>query len=370
MRVILAGGGTGGHIFPAVALAQGFRERERDCELLFIGGRKGLEEKVLPSYGFPLKLLDVEGMKGKGILGKAKACFKAGRAILQSIKITRGFRPDVVIGTGGYSSGPVVLAAKLLGQKTAILEPNAIPGFTNRFLGRFVDRIFASFDNAIGYIPEGKTVLAGNPVRKEILDSRFTVHGSRFTVLVFGGSQGARGINTAFLDALGYMDDLRDLVDIIHQTGRDDYEMIRHAYRENGFKAEVLKFIDDMGSAYRRASLVICRGGATSIAEITAIGVASILIPYPFAADNHQEVNARYLADQGATIMIKEKDLNGKALAELIRGFYKNQDELTGLREKAKALGRPGAADAIVEECYRLADKSSNVKAQMSKGTI
>lgn len=358
MRVILAGGGTGGHLFPAVALAKEFKER--DGEVLFIGGRRGLEERVLPGYGFLLELLDVEGLKGRGIFGKVKACLKALMAIFTSTKMVKRFRPDIVVGTGGYSSGPVVLGAKLLGVKTAILEPNAIPGFTNRWLGRFVDRVFLAFDKALGYFPSGKALLTGNPVRREIIEAGVREDlkpPEGFTILVFGGSQGAKAINSLFLGAMEYLTSVPSALSIIHQTGEDDYERVREAYgrlRITNYKLQITRFIDDMAGAYKKADLVICRAGATSIAEIITLGMVSILIPYPFAADNHQEINARCLADNGAAIMMREGDVNGETLAGIIRRFIEDPDELERMRERAKTLGRPGATEAVVEECYKL----------------
>jgi len=358
VRVILAGGGTGGHLFPAVALTREFKER--GGEVLFIGGRRGLEERVLPGYGFLLELLDVEGLKGRGIFGKVKACLKALQAVYRSIKMVKRFRPDIVIGTGGYSSGPVVLGAKLLGVKTAILEPNAIPGFTNRWLGRFVDRVFLAFDKALGYFPSGKTLLTGNPVRREILEIRSQkseVRSQKFTILVFGGSQGAKAINSLFLGAMEYLTSVPSALNIIHQTGEDDYERVKEAYDKfqiSNFKFQISRFIDDMATAYASADLVICRAGATSIAEIIALGMVSILIPYPFAADNHQEINARWLADQGAAIIMRERDVNGETLAGIIRRFIEDSDKLEGMRRRVKTLGRAGATEVIVEECYRL----------------
>lgn len=359
LRIVLAGGGTGGHLFPALALAEEFKARDKDCEILFIGSAAGIEKDVIPKYGYALEFIDVEGLKGKGLQNKASAGLKAAKAVFAAKKILKQFRPHGVIGTGGYSSGPVVLAARLLGIKTAILEQNTMPGLTNRLLGRLVDRIYVAFEQTKKKFPGGRVILAGNPVRKEILNAGVRGQGSggkdkRFTILVFGGSQGAKAINTAFLDALEYLVDIRDNIRIIHQAGDADYTTVKETYERKCIKADVYRFIDNMADAYSQADMVICRAGATSIAEITVMGIASILIPYTFAANNHQEINARCLADKGAAIMMKQGEIIGDALAVLIKRFYKSPDELKKIRENAKAFGMPGAAKEIVESLTRL----------------
>ena len=358
MRIVLTGGGTGGHLFPALALAEEFKARDKDCEILFIGSTAGIETRIVPRYGYRLELLDIEGFKGRAWLDKALAGVRAGKAIVSAMKMLKSFKPDGVIGTGGYSSGPVVLAARFLKIKTAILEQNTIPGLTNRILGRFVNIIFIAFEESKRYLPAGRVIMTGNPVRKELLktgdirlrrsqESRVREKNERFTILVFGGSQGAKAINTAFLDALEYLTDIRNFIRIIHQTGDADYAMIKEAYERKGIRADVFSFIDDMASVYALADLIICRAGATSIAEVSALGLASILIPYPFAANNHQEINARCLADKGAAVMLKQEDIVGDVLASLIKRFYTNPDELEEIKKKALAFGRPNATQEI-----------------------
>ncbi|MBI5893587.1 MAG: undecaprenyldiphospho-muramoylpentapeptide beta-N-acetylglucosaminyltransferase, partial [Deltaproteobacteria bacterium] len=294
MNIMLAGGGTGGHLFPAIALAQEFKEQNETCNILFIGSKKGLEAKILSRYGFELKTLDVEGIKRKGLLEKFISLCKAVMAVWQSRKIIKMFNPDFVIGTGGYSAFPSVMAAKVMNIKTAILEQNALPGAANRLLGRFVDKVFIAFPETVKFFPEAKVIVSGNPVRKEILEVKSqkskvkSEEDKKFTILVFGGSQGAKAINSIFSEALEYIKE--HSINVINQTGDEDYERVKEAYkRVQGFKCssvkvEVLKFIDDMAGAYKKADLIICRSGATSIAEILALGLPSILIPYPYAA--------------------------------------------------------------------------------------
>lgn len=359
MKLVMAGGGTGGHLFPALALAQEIKEKDRGAEITFIGGKGGLEEKIVPRYGYPLKVLDVEGVKRKTGIKRARAIAKALRSTLEMVAVLRAIRPDGVIGTGSYSSAPVVAAAKLLGIKTAILEQNALPGLTNRMLGKVVDRIYISFEESRGFFPGGRTILSGNPIRKEILKKagERELTRDRFTVLVFGGSQGAKAVNTAFLDASEYLTEIWNGLRVIHQTGEEGYEQAVSAYKRKGLKVEVFKFIEDMATAYNSADLVVCRAGATSLAEITALGLPAILIPYPFAADDHQTANAASLAQAGAAVMIKQDGLTGSTLAEAIRRLYRNPQELKAIREKVKALGKPGASRMIADDFIRLITK-------------
>lgn len=357
MNIVLTGGGTGGHLFPALALAEEFKAIDKECEILFIGSALGIEKGIVPKHGYALELLDMCGLKGKGLYNKVSAGWKAAKAIFAAKRILKSFGPDGVVGTGGYSSGPVMLAARLLGIKTAILEQNSVPGLTNRILGRAANKIFVAFDESKKFFPCGKVILAGNPVRKEILkisNFRFQISNSKFTILVFGGSQGAKAVNAAFLDAVEYLADIRDGIKIIHQTGDADYMTVKETYERKGIKAAAYRFIDDMAEAYSNADLVICRAGASSISEITALGLASILIPYPFAANNHQEINARCLSEKGAAIMMAQNEIIGDALANVIRRFFKNPEGLNGIREKAKALGKPNAARDIAGSILRM----------------
>ncbi len=354
LRLVFAGGGTGGHLFPIIALAQQFEERLGDVEITFVGGRKGLEEKVVPRYGYKLRLLDVEAIKRRRGIKRVKALFKVLGATIRAMSILRSIRPHGVIGSGSYSSAPVVMAARLMGIKTAILEQNAVPGLTNRILGRFVDRIYIAFEQAGGYFPAQRTLLTGNPVRKEILENRRILRNGKFSLLVFGGSQGATAINAAFLDAIEYLTDIWSGMRVVHQTGTEGYETAEAAYRRKGLRVEVHRFIDDMAEAYAKADLVVCRAGATSIAEITALGLPSVLVPYPFAADDHQEVNARCLAERGAAVMIKQDNLTGSVLAEAIREFYMRPGKLRNVKEAVQDFARPRAAAAIVDDYLKL----------------
>lgn len=356
LRLVFAGGGTGGHLFPAIALAEEFLRRDPGAEVTFVGSRGGLEEKIVPKYGWKLRLFDVEGIKRKKGRDAARALVKAASSTIEAVKFLRSVKPDGVIGSGSYSSAPVVAAAKLLGMKTAILEQNALPGLTNRALGKLVDRVYISFEESRKFFPGGRTIVSGNPVRRDIItkleDRRGK--GERFSILVFGGSQGATAINAAFLDAAEYLTDIWSALKVVHQTGTDGFETVLAGYKRKNLKVEVYRFIEEMGEAYNGADLVVCRAGATSLAEITAAGLPSILIPYPFASDDHQTVNARALEKAGAAVMIKQEGLTGAVLAAEIRRLFSDAQAMKSMRERSKALGRPRAAQEIADNFSRL----------------
>ena len=362
----MAGGGTGGHLFPALALAGEFRKRDKDAEITFVGGVGGIEERLVPAYGYPLRLLNVEGIKRKSAARRVAAIYKAFKATIQAIGILRAIRPDGVIGSGSYSSAPVVLAARLLGIKTAILEQNAIAGLTNRILGKMADRIYIAFEEARGYFPPLRTVVTGNPLREDIIgriadkrEKRIERNGGKFTVLVFGGSQGAKAVNAAFLDASEYLTDIWGDMRVIHQTGEQGYDQAEAAYKRKKMKVELHKFIDNMADAYLSADLAVCRAGATSISEITAFGLASILVPYPFAADDHQDANAMSLAAKGAAVVIRQDKLTGQSLAGAIRRLYENRKEFNDVSASAKAIGRPRAAEVIADNFLKILNPKS-----------
>ncbi len=351
VRLIIAGGGTGGHLFPAVAIAEEFLKRDGRNRVLFIGTERGLEKRVLGDYGYPLRTIQVEGIKGKGIFRSIVGLSRIPRSMMQSWSIIRDFGPHVVLGVGGYASGPAVMTASLMGIKTAIAEQNALPGFTNRILGRFVKKIFLTFPDRDKFFSEKKVVVTGNPVRAGICEDSEGIGEDEemLTLLVFGGSQGASSINRAVTESLPYLGDVKDKLIFMHQTGEKDVDEVSKAYLDSGMDAAVSPFIRDMASAYRSANLVICRAGATSIAEITAMGKASILIPYPYAIGNHQVLNARVLHDAGAARIILEDDLTGESLADLVTSLHSNRKMIRKMARKSKKLGKKKAAADIVD---------------------
>ncbi|MDO9528519.1 MAG: undecaprenyldiphospho-muramoylpentapeptide beta-N-acetylglucosaminyltransferase [Syntrophales bacterium] len=356
VKIIIAGGGTGGHLFPGVAVAEEFLKRDKKNRILFIGTGKGLEARILPNMGFQLRTINVAGVKGKGIAKSISASLKIPWSMFQSLMIVREFSPDIVVGVGGYASGPTVITAHFMGIKTAIAEQNAIPGVTNRILGRFVNRIFLAFPETKSFFPEEKAVVTGNPVREGFLEEKKISEKTdgTFTLFIFGGSQGAHTINKAVVDSLKYLKVIKDRLKIIHQTGESDFKWVVDVYTDYGIDAQVFPFIGDMAQAFGAADLLVCRAGATSIAEITASGKAAIFVPFPFAAGDHQTENARVLTDAGAAEMIQERELSGKLFAEVILRLYRNPEAVSKMEEKSSGFGNISAATDIVDECLAL----------------
>jgi len=351
VRIIIAGGGTGGHLFVGIALAETLRAKEPENRILFVVTKRELEASLLQKRGFGSKGITIEGLKGRSLSHQVRALFKIPFSLAQAIRIIRDFRADLVIGVGGYSSGPVVLAAHFLGIRTAVHEQNFVPGLTNRILAHFVDQVFVSFGESIPFFPEEKTKVTGNPVRRELFtEYRIEKTGNRFTILILGGSQGAHSINMAVIGALDHLKEEVSRLFFIHQTGAKDFEWVMRAYKERNVSAEVNPFIEDMARAYRVSDLVISRAGATTIAELTALGKAAILIPFPFATNNHQERNARFLSEGGAADLILETELDGHLLAKRIIYYVNHPDILQSVEEKARSKGKTDAADLIVDD--------------------
>ena len=352
MRIVFAGGGTGGHLFPGLAVAREFQRRDGNTQILFIGTEQGIEYQVLPKEGFKLETLAVKGLKGRGLRGLLDALYGIPAGLWRSLAILRGFHPDCVIGLGGYASGPVLLAAKLKRIRCAIMEQNLRPGFTNRLLARWVDRVFTAYRESEDYFPRARVLETGNPVRWT--QTPQVKRSEKFSLLVFGGSAGARRINYAVVDALKLLGDLNNAMVITHQTGQLDYDTIKQAYGALPFEATVTPFIDRMDEAYAGADLVLCRAGAMTLAELTVFGKAAILVPYPFAIYDHQRSNAESLQERGAAAVILDQELTGEVLAERIRGYFTDRSRLERMAAAARALGRPDAAARIVDACYGL----------------
>jgi UDP-N-acetylglucosamine--N-acetylmuramyl-(pentapeptide) pyrophosphoryl-undecaprenol N-acetylglucosamine transferase len=359
MRILIAGGGTGGHLFPGIAVAEEFLARDPGNEVLFVGTERGIEARVLPKAGYQLECIATTGMRGKNILSKVKGVlWLLPLSYVQSRRILRSFKPDLVLGVGGYASGPLVLAARMKSCKCFIHEQNALPGLTNRILAKVVKKVFISLEESRRHVPAGKLLLTGNPLRRQILEK---LHGEKkpngngngngkgFRLLVFGGSAGAHRINMAMIEALPELSALRERITITHQTGENDLEEVREAYRMNNFSTEVVPFIDNMAEAYQKADLILCRAGATTIAEVTACGKACIFVPYPYATDDHQRKNAEALVDKGAGFMILDRELSGKRLAAMIEELERNPGVRTSAGKKAAAMARPDAAKMIVD---------------------
>jgi UDP-N-acetylglucosamine--N-acetylmuramyl-(pentapeptide) pyrophosphoryl-undecaprenol N-acetylglucosamine transferase len=347
MRMMVAGGGTGGHVFPGIALAEEVVGRHPGNDVVFAGTARGLEARVVPAAGFPIELIEVRGLKGKGVFRLVANALLLPRAFIQCWRILRRWRPDIVVGVGGYASGPVVLAAWFLRIPTALQEQNAVAGFTNRVLGVFVRAAFTAFPEAGRYFSRRKVHQLGSPIRRELMDNymRPSHEHDKLRLLVFGGSQGAHALNMRVVEALPFLAELRDRLDVVHQTGARDREAVEKGYRAVGFDPDVREFITDMSDAYARSDLVVCRAGATTLAELTVCKKASILIPFAAAADNHQVMNAKSLVEAGAAVMIEERDLTGELLGQEIRAILTNP-------ERREAMSR--AAGRLADVCTQL----------------
>lgn len=355
MRLLLAGGGTGGHLFPAVALAEQLRREEPDSAVLFVGTERGLEFRLLPELGWPLRTVAMRGWVGAGLVARCKGLAGLGQSLLQSRRILAEFRPDVVVGVGGYASVPVLLAARLSGVPYLIHEQNAWPGLANRLLGRAAKRVCLSFPEAGKAFRHVPKVVTGNPVRATMEQCPDLPAGPP-QLLVFGGSQGARAINRALVAALPQLQELRGVLRIVHQAGAGEVETVQAGYREAGWTAvEVVPFITDMAAAYAAASLVVCRAGATTLAELTACGRPAILIPYPYAAGNHQVANATALAAKGAALMIEESSLAPADLGRLIASLLADRPRLASMAAAARSQAQRGAAARLLAECRGVA---------------
>jgi UDP-N-acetylglucosamine--N-acetylmuramyl-(pentapeptide) pyrophosphoryl-undecaprenol N-acetylglucosamine transferase len=363
MKLLIAGGGTGGHLFPGMAVAEEFLARDPANEVLFVGTERGIETRAVPAAGHRLELISAAGIRGKGIFSQFKGAAMMIYGYAQSRKILKAFRPDMVLGVGGYASLPMVLAARGMQIPRFIHEQNAIPGMTNKVLARFADQVFITLEESARFFPEASTLVTGNPLRSQILEmaeqirsgqgTTDTDNGQRFRLFVFGGSQGAHAINTAMMAALPGLSDLAGRLDICHQTGENDFPAVRDAYRESGMTATAHPFIGDMAAEYRKADLIICRAGATTIAEVTACGKACVFIPFPHAVDDHQRRNAEALLKKQACLMLLERELSGERLAATIREALDGRDMLRKMGTAAFGLARLDAARMVVDQMIR-----------------
>ena len=357
LRVVLAGGGTGGHLYPGIAVARCLQARCPGVDIAFLGLRGGLDERVVPREGFRLYTVPVQALKGRARVAQVRALGTLTVGTWQAVRLLQRLHPHLVIGAGGYVMGPGVLAATLLRLPRVIMEQNLIPGLTVRVLARCAHRVFTTFPETQAYLPAGWVEYTGTPIRPEIWANGLT-EAARCNgvlhVLVFGGSQGAHRINQAMLEALPFLQKHRQHLRLVHQTGDADFATMVQAYQQAALDVEVSPFLHDMGARYRWAHLVVCRAGASTLAELTACGKPSILVPYPYAADDHQHYNALALQQQGAAQVILDAELTGARLAEALHGVLAHPLRLRQQAERSRALGKPQAADAIVTACLRL----------------
>jgi UDP-N-acetylglucosamine--N-acetylmuramyl-(pentapeptide) pyrophosphoryl-undecaprenol N-acetylglucosamine transferase len=362
MRAVLAGGGTGGHVIPALAIAQELRTRFH-AEVIFVGTARGMETRLVPSAGFELRLIEVGALKKVSLATRVKTLLDLPRAIIQSHRILSDFRPDVVIGVGGYASGPTMLAAVIAGVPTLAFEPNLVPGFANRIVGPMVSAAAVQFEQTCRHFR--RCAVTGVPVRRAFFEVGASAasevsapcagNQGRPTLLVFGGSQGAHAINRAVVEALPLFH--RDLpsLRIIHQTGERDLEYAQTAYLRAEVAAEVYPFIQDMPCAFAAADLLVCRSGASTVAEVTAAGKPAIFVPFPHAADDHQTRNAEALVRSGAALLLRESELTPQRLFEAVRDLMARPDRLCRMAQAARKLAHPNAATEIAALAVRLA---------------
>src|SRR5271157_408696 len=379
MRAILAGGGTGGHVIPALAIANELK-KSYGAEVLFIGTARGIENRLVPAAGYPLQLVRVGALKNVSLMTRLKTAFDLPRAVWDAGRMLNEFAPDVVIGVGGYASGPAMLAAVVKHIPTLAFEPNVVPGFANRAVAKFVSAAAVHFEETAKYFRHAE--VTGVPVRQAFFEIPVQIdkkRGGTPTLLVFGGSQGAHAINEAMMRCLRVLQREAPGIHILHQTGERDYNDALAAYQSLKDAAgeaaprltfEVFKFIEDMPAAFARADLLVCRSGASTVAEITAAGRPAIFVPFPRAADDHQRINAEALARHGAAVVVEESKLEGVWLAETIAALLPDASRLQRMSRAARELAHPNAARDIAAIAARLAgieesrDQGSEVRGQ------
>jgi UDP-N-acetylglucosamine--N-acetylmuramyl-(pentapeptide) pyrophosphoryl-undecaprenol N-acetylglucosamine transferase len=372
VRILIAGGGTGGHLYPGIALARELLRRDPEAHVTFAGTAQGIEARVVPREGFELDLIHVAGLKGKNRVERAIGFGLLPIAALDALRVLSKRKPDVVVGVGGFASGPILAIAALLGYPTMLLEQNALPGITNRLLARVVRAAAVNFERALTYFPRTGFV-AGNPVRPEFFPAADEEDHDRFArpdeardaasgvppaqgrVLIFGGSQGAHAINVAMVEAAARLAAAGIRLAITHQTGERDLELVRAAYARAGLAARVEAFVYEIAGEMKAAQLVIARSGATTLAELAAAGKPAILVPLPTSTDDHQRRNAAVVADAGAAIVVDQRELNGEVLAAAVTAVVTDSDRRRRMAAAARALARPDAAQRIADRVEQLA---------------
>ncbi len=360
--MLIAGGGTGGHLYPGIALAREVKRRDPAAAIVFVGTAEGVEARVVPREGFPLELIRVAGLKGKSRVDLVRGFALLPLAALDAWRVLTRHRPDVVVGVGGFASGPVLMLAALRGYPTMLLEQNALPGITNRLLARVVRAAAVTFDQALRFFP-GTGFVSGNPVRPEFfheakeadapIDSPH--HAAR--VLIFGGSQGAHAINVAMVEAATRLAAAGTHVAITHQTGERDVDLVRHAYRSAGLEARVEAFLYEMDREMRTADVVVCRAGATTLSELAAAGRPAILVPLPTATDDHQRKNAEVVAGIGGAEVIEERDLSADRLATSILAMTQDAPRRARMAVAIRTLAKPDAASRIADRAWQLVEE-------------
>jgi UDP-N-acetylglucosamine--N-acetylmuramyl-(pentapeptide) pyrophosphoryl-undecaprenol N-acetylglucosamine transferase len=374
MTIVIAAGGTGGHLYPAIALAREFLRRNPMTKVLFVGTTRGLESKVLAHEGFELALISAKPIMGRGPVDMLRGLCAMPVSFWQCRQILRQRRADLVIGVGGYTSPMMVMAAALKGIPRVILEPNAHPGLANTAVGTFVQRVFLAFASAAGSFNPGKVRVVGTPIRRDFLaravSSSVGKPTDRQHVLVFGGSQGAKAINSAAIEGLPELLKLRSAITVTHQTGELDHARVKEVYDRAGVSVNVVPFLYDMPAAINAADVVVARAGAMTVAELTACGKPAILVPLPTAIYDHQAKNAKVMEDAGAAVVIPQAALSGARLAQELTGVLDDPDRMRTMGEASLSLRRMDAAEAIVRECYALIGDQHDVNQSLGAAGI
>jgi UDP-N-acetylglucosamine--N-acetylmuramyl-(pentapeptide) pyrophosphoryl-undecaprenol N-acetylglucosamine transferase len=365
MTIVIAAGGTGGHLYPAIALAQEFLRRDPMTRILFVGTTRGLESKVLAHEGFELALINAKPIMGRGPADVLRGLFAMPVSLWQCRAILRRTHADLVIGVGGYTSPMMIMAAAFAGVPRVILEPNAHPGLANKAVGPFVQRVFLAFASAAGSFKAGRVRVVGTPIRRDFLakavSASVALTTDRRHVLVCGGSQGAKAINSAAIEGLPDLLRQRPTITVTHQTGELDHERVREAYRRAGVSVEVVPFLYDMPAAITAADLVVARAGAMTVAELTTCGKPAVLVPLPTAIYDHQAKNAKVMEDAGAAVVIPQDALSGARLVQVLTGVLDNPDRMRAMGAASLSLRRMDAAETIVRECYALVGDQHDV---------
>ena len=345
---IMAGGGTGGHVIPAIAVARVLRERGH--RLLFIGTRGGLEARLVPESGFPIEWIEIGGLKRLGVLRRLRTFVQIPASVARVLRIFGANRPDAIFSMGGYVAGPVVIAAALRRVPVVAMEPNAIPGATNRYAGRWLARALVSFEETLRYFPAGCAEVTGVPVRREFFSISPKKREQAITILVTGGSQGSQTLNRAAMESWPLFRSAPFRIRFLHQTGARAHEEIAKRFAESHLDGEIIPFIHDMPAAFARADIVVCRSGAGAVAEVAAAGKPAILVPFPFAADNHQQKNAEAFQRAGAACLVLDRDLTGARLFDEVKFLvHDSPDALEKMAEAARRLAKPGAAERAAD---------------------
>lgn len=358
MSVMIAGGGTGGHIFPALATAQAFMRKDPANQIFFVGSKYGMEAEIFGKEKFPLALLPVMGVHGKGIVRSCVALLLFPMALLKALWLLFKQEPDLVIGVGGYASVPMALAAAGLRYPLVLEEQNAVPGWTNRFLACFARRIFVAFQQSVDWFPKARTQVTGLPLRAVYKSQPAQrKQDNKLHILITGASQGARGLNQLVLKAMPYLEDHKNTIEIMHQSGDHDLEDIKQEYKRLGVVAQVKPFLDDFPEWLQWADVVIARAGAGTVWEVATAGKAAVFVPYPYHKDRHQEHNAKFLVQAGAAFSVDQFKVTAQAFAKILEQLITNPDEVKKMGERAQQVARPNADEEIVEACYAIVGK-------------